>query len=212
MNLTYKTLFGKCVKAEPLNEKHFQGLKIAAKDPRIWRYMLISDGHAEGFDSWLKGIIERKEKGEILPYSIIDIENDIVIGFTMFLNISLPYESLDFGCVWYNPKYWGSRTKKYTAEATYLFQQLAFEVMGVRRWVMRTEKENRASNYGNVRMGAKLEGVLRGDKLVRGNVWRNTAIYSILKDEWPANREKFIRHLGYEISVSEMFIESNPEL
>lgn len=210
MNLVYKTIFGKIVRAEPLEPGHYEGLKIAASDPRIWRYMLIPDGYDEGFDPWLEGMVAKQKKGEIYPYTIIKQDNNEVIGYCIFLNISIPFESLDYGCVWYNPKYWGQRKNKYTVEGTYLFQQLAFEVMGVRRWVLRTEAENKASNKANIAMGATFEGIMRQDKLVRGTVWRNTAIYSILKDEWPANKKRFVENLGYEIPVSEML--ENPKI
>lgn len=210
MKIYAQTLYGRLVRAEPLNPSHYPGLKRAAKDPRIWRYMLIDNGHAEGFDPWLEEMVKRQEAGDIFPFTIIKADTGEVIGYCMFLNVSTVDERLEYGCVWYNPKYWGNNNgNNFTAEGTYLFQQFAFEVLKVRRWELRTEAQNRASNAANRAMGATFEGILRKEKLVRGKVYRDTSVWSILSEEWPRNRQKFEKHLGYAIPVSEMLGETN---
>jgi len=36
------------------------------------------------------------------------------------------------------------------------------------------------------RLGAKLDGVLRSHQIVQDDILRDTYVYSILKNEWPA--------------------------
>ena len=38
------------------------------------------------------------------------------------------------------------------------------------------------------RLGARLDGVLRGDRLERNGVLRDTVVYSVLEHEWPSVR------------------------
>ncbi|PRO24144.1 N-acetyltransferase, partial [Acinetobacter baumannii] len=40
-----------------------------------------------------------------------------------------------------------------------------------------------------VRLGAKLDGVLRSHQIVKDDILRDTHVYSILKHEWPAVRQ-----------------------
>jgi hypothetical protein len=47
------------------------------------------------------------------------------------------------------------------------------------------------------RLGFTAEGVLRGDKVVKGRL-RNTAVFSITAEEWPGRREAMLAWLAPE--------------
>ena len=74
-------------------------------------------------------------------------------------------------------------------EAKYLLLQYAFEQLGVWRVAICTDARNARSRTAIERIGATFEGVLRNHRLVAdadGPSPRQTAVYSITEDEWPA--------------------------
>jgi RimJ/RimL family protein N-acetyltransferase len=53
----------------------------------------------------------------------------------------------------------------------------------------RTSSFNFKSRAAIERLGAKLDGILRSHQIVKGDILRDTYVYSILKNEWPAVRQ-----------------------
>jgi RimJ/RimL family protein N-acetyltransferase len=70
-------------------------------------------------------------------------------------------------------------------EAKYLLLRHAFEIWGVHRVRLRTDARNDRSRRAIERLGAKLDGLLRGDVPASDCTVRTTASYSILAEEWP---------------------------
>jgi len=65
----------------------------------------------------------------------------------------------------------------------------AFEVMGIIRVQIKTDSRNLASQRAIERLGAVKEGVLRKHMILPDGYIRDSVIYSILDDEWPAVKE-----------------------
>ena len=63
----------------------------------------------------------------------------------------------------------------------------AFDVLGCLCVQLRTDFLNRVSRRAIERLGARLDGVLRGH-MTLGEHHRDTAVYSILSHEWPGVR------------------------
>ena len=68
----------------------------------------------------------------------------------------------------------------------YLLLRHAFETLGCNAVELRTHFMNRQSRAAIERLGAKLDGVLRNHMIMSNGTLRDTAVYSILKSEWPA--------------------------
>ena len=65
----------------------------------------------------------------------------------------------------------------------------AFETLNCIAVELRTSSLNVQSQAAIVRLGAKLDGVLRSHQIVKDDILRDTHVYSILKHEWPAVRQ-----------------------
>ena len=60
---------------------------------------------------------------------------------------------------------------------------------GARRVVFRVDAINARSRAAVTKLGGKLEGILRQDRVTWTGRVRDTCIFSVLKDEWPAVRD-----------------------
>ena len=50
---------------------------------------------------------------------------------------------------------------------------------------LRTHEKNQKSRNAISRLGATFEGILRSHRLLSTGEYRNTALFSLLKSEWP---------------------------
>ncbi len=70
-------------------------------------------------------------------------------------------------------------------EQKYVMLTHAFEVWEVHRVSLKTDERNTRSRNAIERIGARFDGVLRGETRGQDCTVRNTACYSILTPEWP---------------------------
>ncbi len=61
----------------------------------------------------------------------------------------------------------------------------AFENRNVERVTIKTDSLNQRSRDAILRIGATYEGILRHHMRRPDGTWRDSAYYSILKEEWP---------------------------
>jgi RimJ/RimL family protein N-acetyltransferase len=59
-----------------------------------------------------------------------------------------------------------------------------------------TDARNQRSRSAILRLGARFDGVLRGDRAATDGTIRDTAAFSILESEWPAVRSTLQARLG----------------
>lgn len=73
-------------------------------------------------------------------------------------------------------------------KASRALTDVAFRDLGMHRVWLSADPENTRSCAVAERLGFRLEGVHRGETFTDGR-FRDTAIYSILEDEWPSSRD-----------------------
>jgi RimJ/RimL family protein N-acetyltransferase len=61
----------------------------------------------------------------------------------------------------------------------------AFEVLGCHCVQIRTDFLNRRSRTAIERLGARMDGVIRGHVILNDGHYRDSVLYSILEHEWP---------------------------
>lgn len=177
-------LTGKYIRLEPLNENHIPDLCLVGLDERIWRYMRYGMVLTkEQMQTWVSNILEKAAKGNEIPFAVIHLESGRAIGATRFLTIQPDQRNLEIGGTWIGIDY--QRTAVNT-ECKYLMLKHAFEVMGIIRVQIKTDLRNIASQRAIERLGAVKEGILRKHMILPDGYIRDSVIYSILDDEWPA--------------------------
>jgi RimJ/RimL family protein N-acetyltransferase len=185
MNPQPLSLRGHCVHLEPLTLAHASDLFAAlAIEPSIWQWMPIAPpASLAEMDALLAANLDSQAKGMVILFSQIDAASGRAVGGTTYLNISRRDRGLEIGSTWLG-KPW-QRTGINT-EAKYLLLRHAFEDLGAVRVQLKTDRRNLQSQAAIERLGAVREGILRKHMLVRDGFIRDSVMYSIIGDEWPA--------------------------
>lgn len=134
-------------------------------------------------DGWLDQLEVETAAGRALSFTVLDADG-AVAGVTRFMRMSERHRRVEIGGTVYARRV--QRTGLNT-EAKRMLLAHAFEVLGVNCVQLRTDFLNHASRRAIERLGARLDGVLRGH-LVLGEHLRDSAVYSILAHEWPGVR------------------------
>jgi RimJ/RimL family protein N-acetyltransferase len=93
----------------------------------------------------------------------------------------------------YRPELWATRVNP---EAKLLLLRFAFEQLGAGRVQLKTDVRNQRSQRAIARLGARYEGTLRRYQRRDDDTVRDTVLFSIIAEEWPAVREGLLARLA----------------
>ncbi|HUX04244.1 MAG TPA: GNAT family protein [Acidimicrobiales bacterium] len=190
-HLDVAALEGRWVRLEPLRLEHIDALLTAANEDRAhYGYATVPDNREE-MVGHVGELLAQHAAGECVPFVQIARRDERVVGSTRYLTLlarrgaDRPY-SVEIGGTWLAAT--AQRTPVNT-EAKLVLLEHAFEVWNVGRAQLKSDVRNARSRAAIERLGAHFEGVLRQyqpsaapgeeDRL------RDTAMYSITRDEWP---------------------------
>ncbi|MET0310307.1 MAG: GNAT family protein [Sphingomonas sp.] len=139
-------------------------------------------------DRWYERLEGERAAGRALPFTVLDTDGGIS-GVTRFMRMSQGHRRVEIGGTVYAPRV--QRTGLNT-EAKRLMLGHAFDGLGCNCVQLRTDFLNFASRRAIERLGARMDGVLRGH-LILGDHFRDTVVYSILAHEWPGVRRNLDR-------------------
>ena len=134
-----------------------------------------------------------RARGERLPYAQIDVATGAVAGTTSLYEVSPGARTLAIGHTWLGCDWW--RTGHNT-ESKLLLLTYAFDALGAVRVVWHTDVRNERSQAAVARLGARREGVLRKHRLRHDGSWRDTVLFAMTDEEWPAARERLAQRLA----------------
>ena len=120
-----------------------------------------------------------------MPFAVLDTRGELV-GSTRYLRINQANRRVEIGGTFYARRV--QRTGLNT-EAKLLLLGHAFETLGCVCVQLRTDWFNKASQRAIERLGAKKDGVLRGQRIMPDGRVRDTMVYSILDHEWRGVRQ-----------------------
>jgi len=135
-------------------------------------------------DGWYDRIEAEQAAGRVLPFTVVDTGGDVA-GVTRFMRMSEANRRVEIGGTVYAKRV--QRTGLNT-EAKRLLLGHAFDVLGCQCVQLRTNWFNRQSRTAIERLGARMDGVLRGHMRLADGTVRDTVVYSILAHEWPGVR------------------------
>ncbi len=192
-------LCGSHIRLEPLAQGHVDGLVAAAEaDPSLYRWSPVPQGQSEAV-SYVETAVAWREAGSAVPFALVRVQDDVVIGSTRFFNIERWAWPLDhprhghivdaceIGYTWLASS--ALRTKANT-EAKWLMLAHAFESWQVLRVCLHTDVRNQRSRAAIERIGGKFEGILRAHRMAADFIPRDSARYSIVAAEWPTVKER----------------------
>lgn len=177
------TLRGRFVELRPLELASLDALFAVAQDPEIWRHTSVDYSLPDVFYPNFLRALEERENGIAYPLVIYRIGSPEIIGTTRLLGISQKDRKVEIGVTWIARPHWGT---KVNSECKYLLLTHCFECLCVNRVQFRAKSDNERSRRALEKIGATLEGVMRRDQVEPSGRARDTALYSITIDEWPA--------------------------
>lgn len=178
-------LEGRYVRLEPLARHHAEGFFKAARDPAIFRYLLIPPfAEVANAADFIDEALRAQATGAEVAYATVRRSDGTVVGSTRFIDIRRAHRGLEIGWTWLAAE--AQRTAINT-EAKFLMLRQAFEGWGALRVQLKTDANNQRSRAAILRLGATYEGILRKQLLRPHDGYeRDSAMYSIIADEWPA--------------------------
>jgi RimJ/RimL family protein N-acetyltransferase len=183
MNDARVTLEGEHVRLEPLAMSHHAALWEVGSDPAIFKWMRLVMQKPDDMRAFVESAMKERDAGLAIPFATVEKQSGRAVGSTRFFNFDHDNRRAEIGWTWIAPPW--QRTAVNT-EAKLLMLAHAFETMKCLRVEFRTDALNERSRAAILRLGATFEGVFRKHMIMPGGRLRDTAIFSILDDEWPA--------------------------
>lgn len=121
-----------------------------------------------------------------------DLETGRVVGTTSYYDVSARDAHMSIGYTMYQRAVWGTAVN---LECKLLLFGFAFGELEMKRVQLKTDLFNERSQAAIAALGATREGVLRKHLRRADGTLRDTVIYSLLADEWPAAKSKLIARL-----------------
>jgi len=166
-----------------LDETHREALRAAcAADPAIWTDIYSYSMLGDAFDRWWR--CENGRTAAWISFAVLDAGR--VVGVTNYLNIVAADDTLEIGGTYIEPDARGTGVNR---AMKLLMLDNAFAA-GARRIEFRVDAINGRSRAAVTKLGANLDGILRQHRRVWTGRLRDTCVFSILADEWPALRPR----------------------
>ncbi|HVY87138.1 MAG TPA: GNAT family protein [Caulobacterales bacterium] len=190
MELAAATLTHKIVRLEPFEEHHRDGLIAAAADPAIWAHIPFPVERV-GYGAWFDWLTAERAAGRWIPHAVL-LPDGRIVGQTCYLNIRSNEAGVEIGGTWYAPEVQGGAVNP---ACKLLMLEHAF-ACGAERVELKTDALNARSRAAILKLGATFEGVHRKHMRRKDGSLRDTAWYSILREEWPAVRARLEQRLA----------------
>lgn len=183
-------LVGRVVALTPMTDADVPALERAIRRPEVFAGGygggpggLPSD--PEAFAAFARA--SYAPEADALPFAVRlrgGPDDGVVVGATKLGDLDLEHETAHLGWTAYDPRVWGTAVN---VETKLLVLGLAFD-HGFGRVKLQADAVNTRSRAAIEKLGARFEGVLRRVQRRPDGTWRDTAVYSILADEWTGVR------------------------
>lgn len=184
MELRREPLEGRFVRletyAEPLKAEVQAALDV---DPDAWA-LFSRPGHAEHFEPWWSEASRFAREERWINFAVRRLSDGRVVGTTSFLNVRPEHHGVEIGATFFHPDVRGGFVNP---EAKLLMLGHASACGAVRVEIV-TDLRNKRSQAAIAKLGALREGVLRKHKLTWTGHIRDSVMFSVLREEWPAVR------------------------
>lgn len=152
-------------------------------DPEAWAGMVASAQGAH-FDGWWAGAEAAMTAGTRIAYAVRRRSDGAVVGTTSLYEINPAHRRCEIGSTFYRPE---ARGGAVNPACKRLLLAHAFDAGAVRVEII-TDAANARSRAAILKLGAKAEGVLRKHKTTWTGRARDTAMFAVVDEDWPAVR------------------------
>lgn len=168
---------GGAIRLEPMGAAHMDGLRACfLPDDPVWP-IYPQPLFGEHFDTHARAMLTNPVR-----HIFAVLWDGEVVGMTSFLNLAPDRQTLEIGGTFMAQKVRGTglngRVKRLLLDRAFF--------SGVRRVEFRIDERNSRSQAAVAKLGAVKEGTLRAERITWTGHVRDTAMWSILADEWAA--------------------------
>jgi RimJ/RimL family protein N-acetyltransferase len=184
-----ETLEGRFIRLEPYRPDHLAGLWTALGRPEVF-----SGGYGGGpaglpqdeaaFRDWAPRYFPHLAGTTYVVIVRGGPHDGEVVGASSLADFDEVKEHAHIGWTGYDPRVWGTQVNP---EAKLLMLGVAFD-HGYGRVKLQADERNARSRAAIAKLGATFEGIARRDVRRADGSWRDTAVFSVLIEEWPAVR------------------------
>ena len=164
---------------EALTMAHAPDLSEACKDGTLWETVYTFVPNPQKMAEYIN---KANETADRMAFAVIDEMTGKAIGSTSFYNIMPEVKRLEIGYTWYAKSYWRTHVN---TECKLLMLTHAFEALGYQTVGWCTDIINTQSQNAIERLGAKKDGIIRGDRIRQDGTITDSVFYSMTADEWP---------------------------
>jgi RimJ/RimL family protein N-acetyltransferase len=187
---------GRFVSLEPLTRQLVPELFAAIGHPEVFAGGYGGGPAAyrdtlEGFTSFAEGYYAWDAANVHAVRLVGGLHDGLLVGTSTLGDFDLSLGYAHLGWTAYEPRVWGTVVN---AEAKLLILGSAFE-NGFERVKIQADVLNTRSRAAITRLGATFEGIARHDMRRADGAWRDSAVFSILRDEWPDVRQGLLARL-----------------
>ena len=177
------TLRGPGVRLEPLDaDRHRAGLEAAIADGDLSSLWVTTVPRPDQLDEFFAAAAAAFVAGRELAFATVDAATGTVAGSTRFMAIEPAQRRVEIGSTFLAASHQRTRVN---SEVKLAMLEHAFDVWEVNRVELLTDMLNERSRAAISRLGATQEGALRAHKVMPDGRIRDSAIYSIVRPEWP---------------------------
>jgi len=173
--------------AAAVAQRDAEQLFEALDDDRVWQHLA---GRPRSPRAVAERLEQRRAAGAVpwivrLRTAYAGLPAGTVVGTSTYLDVSVGDARLEIGGTAYTPGVWGTAVNPDTKLALLTH---AFEVLGAGRVQLMTDVRNTRSQQAIARLGARYEGTLRRYQRRADGSVRDTVLFSVVTEDWPAVR------------------------
>ena len=179
------------MRLEPLTPAHLPGLYTAIAHRSVFEFgfgggLVDLPESLEAFRRWAANYLD-PERGNRFAVVVVGGPHDgEIVGTTTLADFDEHREATHIGWTAYDPRVWSTAVNP---EAKLLLLGHAFD-SGFGRVKIQTDVLNLHSRAAIAALGATFEGVVRREQPRPDGTWRDTAMFSVVIEEWPAVRAR----------------------
>ena len=190
------TLRGRSIELTPIDENDLPALFAAIGRPEV--FASGYGGGPNGYRDSLDGFIEFARSyyvwngdGTTFVARRLGDTSGELLGTSTLGDLDLTHEHAHIGWTAWTPSVWGTAVNP---EAKLLMLDHAFG-HGFGRVKLQADILNSRSQAAILKLGATFEGVIRRHMRRADGSWRDSAVYSIVVDEWPGIRTALVERV-----------------
>jgi uncharacterized protein len=192
--LTPEPMRGERVILEPLDMSHVDALYAATGDTEVWQYStMLRPRSRDEMATMVAGALGAGVRGERVPWVQRSAATGEVVGMTSYLNVDERVRCLEIGHTMLGKPWWRTGVNR---EAKLLLLTRAFEDLGAVRVEWHTDLRNERSQRALDGLGAVRECVRRSYRRRADGSPRDSVLYAMTADDWPAAKASLSRDLA----------------